>query len=530
MTKEQYILQNKDLRTRIENMRIARQMSEDSLKLQIQELALKLRSKDEQIQMLQSYIASREEVYRRVVAENTDLEKNCAVLSEKCESFSDAVNMLTARINKDSRNSSKPPSTDGLKKVIHNSRKPSDRKPGGQPGHPGQGLSLSGKLMELIEAGMTEVEVVEHGDTKGEYISKYEVDIQTKAVVKEHRFYKGALIPSELQNPVNYGPNIKAVCVDLSMEGLVAAKRVSEFIEAISGGVVKPSKATVLAFQDEISSLLDEELETIRKTVLDAPVLCVDETPIKSTQRPMDDNKTLEEAKGKSFNLCVRTYSTVDAVLLTVNAHKDIAGIMADYVIPLFTRAMMHDHDKKYYKFLLCKQAECNAHIIRYLIGLYELTKHGWPTKMVELLLEMLEHKENDIANQLTSMDAQALSNYSDRYDDILTLGKTEAQTLSEKSSIRKDEFNLLSRLEKYKENHLLFVYDYIVPFTNNEAERSFRWIKTQQKVSGCHRSYHGAEVSVRIMSFILTLRKRGIPIFEGIKHLLAHQPILAKN
>ena len=149
---------------------------------------------------------------------------------------------------------------------------------------------------------------------------------------------------------------------------------------------------------------------------------------------------------------------------------------------------------------------------------------------MVELLLEMLEHKENDIANQLTSMDAQTLSKYSDRYDDILTLGKTEAQTLSEKSSIRKDEFNLLSRLEKYKENHLLFVYDYIVPFTNNEAERSFRWIKTQQKVSGCHRSYHGAEVSVRIMSFILTLRKRGIPIFEGIKHLLAHQPILAKN
>ena len=111
MTKEQYVLQNKDLRTRIENMRIARQMSEDSLKLQIQELALKLRSKDEQIQMLQSYIASREEVYRRVVAENTDLEKNCAVLSEKCESFSDAVNMLTARINKDSRNSSKPPAT-----------------------------------------------------------------------------------------------------------------------------------------------------------------------------------------------------------------------------------------------------------------------------------------------------------------------------------------------------------------------------------------------------------------------------------
>jgi len=529
VTKEQYRLQNKDLRTRIENMRIARQISEDRLGLDIQELIGKLRSKDEQIQMLQSYIVTREEAYNRVMAENTALQKRCAELSEKCESFADTVSILTARINKDSSNSSKPPSTDGLRKVIRNSRKPSDRKPGGQPGHPGHGLSLSGKLMELIEAGLTEVEVVEHGDAKGEYISKYEVDIQTKAVVKEHRFYKGTPIPDGLKNPVNYGPNIKAVSVDLSMEGLVAAKRVSEFIEAISGGAVKPSKASVLAFQDEMSGLLDGELEVIRKSVLDSPVLCVDETPLKSTQRPMDDNKTIEEAQGTSFNLCVRTYSTTDSVLLTVNPHKDIAGIKADYVLPQYTGAAMHDHDIKYYYFKLCRQGECNTHIIRYLIGIEELTKHGWAKKMVELLLEMLEHKENDIANQITFMNAQVLREYSDRYDEILSLGKAEAQTLSEKSSIRKDEINLLSRLDKYKENHLLFAYDYTVPFTNNEAERSFRWIKTQQKVSGCHRSYHGAEVTVRMMSFILTLRKRRIPIFEAMKNLLNHQPVLAK-
>lgn len=529
MTKEQYRLQNKDLRTRIENMRIARQISDDRVALDIQELIRKLRSKDEQIQMLQSYIATREEAYNRVVAENATLQKRCAELSEKCESFADTVSVLTARINKDSSNSSKPPSTNGLKKVIRNSRMPSSRKPGGQIGHPGHFLSLSGKLTELIETGMTEVEVVEHGDANGEYVSKYEVDIQTKAVIKEHRFYKGATIPDGLKNPVNYGPNIKAVSVDLSMEGLVAAKRVSEFIEAISGGAVKPSKASILAFQDEISGLLDGELEAIRKSVLDSPVLCVDETPLKSTQRPMDDNETMEEAKGTTFSLCVRTYSTTDSVLLTVNPHKDIAGIKADYVLPQYTGTAMHDHDIKYYNCIVFRQGECNTHIIRYLIGMEELTKHGWAKKMVELLLGMLEHKENDIANQLTSMDAQALREYSERYNEILSLGKAEAQTLSEKSSIRKDEINLLSRLEKYKENHLLFAYDYTVPFTNNEAERSFRWIKTQQKVSGCHRSYHGAEVTVRLMSFILTLRKRRIPIFEAMKNLLNHEPVLAE-
>jgi transposase-like protein len=66
--------------------------------------------------------------------------------------------------------------------------------------------------------------------------------------------------------------------------------------------------------------------------------------------------------------------------------------------------------------------------------------------------------------------------------------------------------------------------------FTNNEAERSFRWVKTQQKVSGCHRSYHGAQVTVRLMSFILTLRKRQIPIYVAMGKILNHQPVLALN
>src|SRR5680860_1322392 len=65
----------------------------------------------------------------------------------------------------------------------------------------------------------------------------------------------------------------------LSMKGLISAKRVSDFIESLSSGAVKPSKATVLAFQDELSGLLDKELETIRESVVESPVISVDETP-----------------------------------------------------------------------------------------------------------------------------------------------------------------------------------------------------------------------------------------------------------
>jgi len=528
MTKEQYARQNKDLQTRIENMKIARQISEAGHGLEIQELNQELRSRANQIRMLQSHIAKMEEACTRAEADNGVLQRSCEELSDKCRSLADSVTVLTARINKDSSNSCKPPSTDGFKKVIQNNRVSSGRKPGGQPGHTGHGFTLPKKLAELLDSGKTEVEIVEHGDMCGEYISKYEVDIRTTAIIREHRFYKGEPIPDGLKNPMNYGPNIKAMCVDLSMEGLVSAERVSEFIESISNGVVKPSKATILAFQDELSGMLDKEIESIRESVVESPVICVDETPRSSTQRPAQGNKFMEEAKGTSFSLCVRTYSTRDSVYLTVNPHKDIAGIIADYVLPRVIGTMMHDHDIKYYRFELGRHGECNIHIIRYLIGIEELTKHEWAKKMICLLLEMLAHKEIDIENQITSMNTQALYQYSNLYDEIISLAKTEVETLSKKSSIKKDEFNLMSRLEKYKENHLLFAYDYIVPFTNNEAERSFRWVKTQQKVSGCHRSYHGAQVTVRLMSFILTLRKRQIPIYVAMGKILNHQPVLA--
>jgi len=528
MTKELYIRQNKDLRTRIENLRIAHQIAEDKLRMEIQGLRQELCSQDNQIRSLQSYIAKMEESYTRAKADNVVLEEKNEVLSEQCKSLADSVTILKARLNKDSSNSSKPPSTNGLKKVIHNNRTSSNRNSGGQPGHIGHGLTLPKKLVEMIESGETTVEVVEHGNTSDEYVSKYELDIQTIAIIKEHRFYKGEPIPDGLKNPVNYGPNIKAMCVDLSMEGLVSAKRVSEFIGSLSGGTVTPSKATVLAFQDEVSGLLNAELEAIRESVVESPVICVDETPRSSTQRPAEDGKSMEEAKGTSFNVCVRTYSTHDSVYLTVNPHKDIAGLIADYVLPLFLGILMHDHDIKYYIFELGKHGECNIHIIRYLIGIEDLTKHEWAKKMINLLLEILAQKEIDIENQIAFMNPETLAHYSICYDEIIALAKLENETLSVKSLIKKNELNLLSRLEKFKENHLLFAYDYSVPFTNNEAEKSFRWVKTQQKVSGCHRSYRGAQVTVRLMSFILTLRKRGIPIYEAFKKIINHHSVLA--
>jgi hypothetical protein len=528
MTNEQYKLQNSDLRARLANGRVARQISEDALHARIKELEQMVRDRDKQVRMLQSAIASGEAAYRRVMDERDALQKEHGKLSQTCGALADKVAALTARINKDSSNSSKPPSSDGLKHVIRNNRTKSGRKPGGQPGHKGHGLAMTEKLKELMDSGAVPVEVVEHGNPTASYVSKYELDIRATAVIKEHRFYQGETIPDSLIKPLSYGPNLKAICIYLSTVGLVAAERVSGFISEISGGIVHPSKASVLAFQEDLSALLDNEIAAIRESLLNAPVLHVDETPIKSTQRPAEDGNTIEEAKGTTFTVCARTHSTDDATLITVNPRKDIKGILSDNILPLVTHPMVHDHDLKYYNFGTDKQGECDIHIGRYLLEVFDLTKHKWAEDMGALLLKMLAHKNKDVANNRKSMDPDSLRQYSEEYDRIISLAKAENETLPLKNTIWTTERNLFSRLEKYKDNHLLFAYDYTVPFSNNAAERDFRWIKTRQKVSGCHRSYDGAVVMMRLMSFILTLKKRKIPIFEALNDIIGHQPVLA--
>jgi transposase len=75
--------------------------------------------------------------------------------------------------------------------------------------------------------------------------------------------------------------------------------------------------------------------------------------------------------------------------------------------------------------------------------------------------------------------------------------------------------------LHKFKGDILRFLYDFAVPFTNNEAERDLRMMKARMKISGGFRTMAGAQTFVCLRSVISTARKQG----WNILHTLAANP-----
>jgi transposase len=78
----------------------------------------------------------------------------------------------------------------------------------------------------------------------------------------------------------------------------------------------------------------------------------------------------------------------------------------------------------------------------------------------------------------------------------------------------------LLERLIDYESDVLRFLDNPEVPFTNNQGERDIRMFKVQQKISGCFRSFEGAEIFCRVRRYLSTARKQNVSASEALMHL----------
>lgn len=423
------------------------------------------------------------------------------------------ISELEARLNKDSHNSGKPPSTDNpYKNKIKNNREKSGKKSGGQFGHKGTTLKKVEnpdiKILvpvvkcEQCKADLANVPTIKH-------IARQSFDIPkiTRIVTEFQGEVKDcpccgrrnrAEFPANVVNHTQYGDNIKAHILYLKNQGLMPYERLAEHFLEVMG--VQICQATIDQFQQDISGNLVEYEDKMKSVVLKASVIHVDETG--------------HSIKGELNWLHV--IATDFITLYFSNKKRGAEGMREIGILDQYTGTCIHDGWKSYYDFL-CRHGLCNVHHLRELLFAYEEMKQDWAWDMGGLLKQIKSAKEENFPISIDQMN-----DFDRQFDQILEKGYLKNPVPPKIPGKRGRQARgktlcLLDRLKEHKAEVLLFMREKDVPFSNNLAERDIRMMKLQQKISGTFRSDRGAVDFCRIRGFISTMRKRGHSIYQAL-------------
>ncbi len=460
-----------------------------------------------------------------LIKQNQQLIEQVDLLSKTIDELNATIKELREQLNKNSGNSSKPPSTDGFKKAPKSLREKSGKKRGGQKGHQGTHLS--------VLSDPDEVKQHMHADCTA---CPYRDKCAAKACVKETRNVIDAVVevkitaheklcvevcplcgkpktgdfPKDVKANVQYGKNLQALVVAFNTVGAVSVNRIHEIL----GGVfnIPLSTGTIKNMVTRCAQKIQPALEKIRRKLSESPLVHCDETGT--------------NVDGKLH--WVHNVSNESYTYMTVSKKRGYEGIKSVGILPDYRGIIVHDCWTSYWMFDNVTHSVCCAHLLRELNGIIENhPEQTWADKFKKLLLRMKKAKDKAIRAGKEILSVFTIEKYKREYDSIIKDAYSEnpepVHPKKKRGRVKRGKIlALIDRLQKYKGAVCLFLEKLGVPFDNNQAERDIRNIKTKTKVCGCFRNETGAREYMNLMSFISTARKNGFDSYHAIEMALS--------